>query len=207
MAALLSLHYKISLAAKKEVHFFDKSEVFKKGLSFYLRSFHSFNVSTDSRGILSSPLVLNTHKLLIVHIDLKLSVDATPSYISSRVSCQRINSSLPYVKLLVLLRNPISRAYSEYQMKARRVHDQQMFLKLILENQKHFRRCFDDLAAQQHVSGRLRMSYSEILYDDPLPCNSARFEVFPGIFERMLSKKRHCTFSVAEVNGSSEKRQ
>jgi hypothetical protein len=93
-------------------------------------------------------------------------------------------------------------------MKARRVHDQQKFFNLIWENQKHFRRCFDVLAAQHHVSGRLCMSCSEILYDDDsLPYYSARIEVFPGIFERMLSKEHYYTFSVAEVNGSSEKRQ
>jgi hypothetical protein len=52
LAALLSLHSNISLAAKKEVHFFDKSEAFRKGLEFYLRSFNFFNVSTERKGFL-----------------------------------------------------------------------------------------------------------------------------------------------------------
>lgn len=97
-----------------------------------------------------------------------MSVDATPSYISSRVSCRRISSSLPYAKLLILLRNPVSRAYSEYQMKARRVKDQREFFELILKNQEQFRRCFDTLAVQHHVSLILSKSYFEILYDDPI---------------------------------------
>ncbi len=95
---------------------------------------------------------LQAHLRLIVCIELKLSVDATPSYISSRFSCQRISSSLPYVKLVILFREPVSRAYSEYQMKSRRVKNQQEFFELILENHKQFRLCFNILAAQHHVS-------------------------------------------------------
>jgi hypothetical protein len=45
--------------------------------------------------------------------------EATPYYIASRHACSRISKTLPYIKLIILMRNPTSRAYSEYNMKFR----------------------------------------------------------------------------------------
>jgi hypothetical protein len=46
-------------------------------------------------------------------------IEATPFYIASRHACRRISETVPEVKIIVLLREPVARAYSEYQMKKR----------------------------------------------------------------------------------------
>ncbi|KAJ1387263.1 hypothetical protein B484DRAFT_409946, partial [Ochromonadaceae sp. CCMP2298] len=57
--------------------------------------------------------------------------EATPFYLASREACSRIAEHLPGAKLVVLLREPVARAYSEYQMKKRRIEHQDEFLRLI----------------------------------------------------------------------------
>lgn len=47
--------------------------------------------------------------------------EASPSYMYSKVACERIKESLPNVKLIASLRNPIDITYSYYQMQMRRV--------------------------------------------------------------------------------------
>lgn len=46
-------------------------------------------------------------------------MEATPFYLASRDACLRMSKTIPNVKLIILLRNPVDRAYSEYQMKQR----------------------------------------------------------------------------------------
>jgi hypothetical protein len=46
-------------------------------------------------------------------------LEATPFYLASRHSCRRISETVPDVKLIVMLREPVARAYSEYHMKKR----------------------------------------------------------------------------------------
>jgi hypothetical protein len=50
-----------------------------------------------------------------------LTGEATPSYILRIDGPTMMEAVLPHAKLLLILRNPVSRAYSEYQMKFRRV--------------------------------------------------------------------------------------
>lgn len=45
--------------------------------------------------------------------------EATPNYLYDRQAPSRIKTMLPNVKLIVILRNPVDRAYSEYQMNLR----------------------------------------------------------------------------------------
>jgi Sulfotransferase domain len=88
-------------ALKKEVHFFDLN--FSKGIGWYKAKFpytfkHYFNRTHNQ------PLITG---------------EASPYYIFHPLAPQRIAQTLPEVKLIVLLRNPIDRAYSHYQMNIR----------------------------------------------------------------------------------------
>jgi hypothetical protein len=84
--------------------------------------------------------------------------EASPFYIASRHACQRIAKDLPRAKIIILLREPVARgvlihlslhpnqnvfsdschyqfaAYSEYQMKKRRVESQNGFIQLVSDN-------------------------------------------------------------------------
>jgi len=50
-----------------------------------------------------------------------ITCDATPSYILRESDVERLHRLLPHGPLIVILRDPVDRAYSEYQMKVRNV--------------------------------------------------------------------------------------
>ncbi|MEH7223930.1 sulfotransferase domain-containing protein [Bacillus sp. JJ1566] len=92
-------HPKIISASKKEVHFFDKK--FDRGLDWYLNHF---------------PLLMdNTNKNMQEFI----TGEASPKYLVHPDAPKRAYETLPHAKLIVLLRNPIDRAYSHYHHMAR----------------------------------------------------------------------------------------
>jgi Sulfotransferase domain len=96
--AYLRQHPEIGMADVKEVHFFDNEKFFRAGkppLSFY----HSF-----FSGVLSRRRIGET----------------TPSYMYWRAIPQRIRDYNPAMKLVVILRNPIERAYSHWNMERER---------------------------------------------------------------------------------------
>lgn len=86
---ILSKHPQISVPLKKEVHFFDTN--YQNGYRWY-------------RGFM--PLRSKS----------KLAFEATPYYLYHPLSPERIAKHLPNVKVIILLRDPVKRAYSHYQM-------------------------------------------------------------------------------------------
>lgn len=100
LSAMLCTHPNISFSKKKEVHFFDNLKRYNLGISEYLHNFHEWDTSGKGGS-------------------LPVYGESTPYYLASRDACRRISETIPDVKLVVLLREPVSRAYSEYQMKKR----------------------------------------------------------------------------------------
>lgn len=119
LSAFLSGHPDIYFSKKKEIHFFDKANNYKKGLKHYISNWNNFNSSHLWYG------------------------EATPYYIASREACQRISTHFPTAKMIVLLREPVQRAYSEYQMKLRRVDVQNDFFSIMSNHVESFLRCVD----------------------------------------------------------------
>ena len=89
----LKNHPNIKLNNNKEVHFFDRH--YAKGIYWY-RSWFPFKY------------------------DKRITGEATPSYIFYPNVIKRIQVHLPKIKLIVLLRDPVYRAYSHYQMEKRK---------------------------------------------------------------------------------------
>jgi hypothetical protein len=85
-------------AYTKEVHFFDQH--FDQGLTEY-RSYFPTGFKKYYKTIFKK------HKFI--------TGEATPYYIFHPLVAQRVAKILPNVKLIILLRNPIDRAYSHYQ--------------------------------------------------------------------------------------------
>ncbi len=77
---------------KKEVHFFDQEERFKKGMSWY-RSFFPLDSLEEKDRIVG---------------------ENTPLYLFSETAPARIHEQYPNVKFVVLLRDPVARAISHY---------------------------------------------------------------------------------------------
>jgi hypothetical protein len=91
----LALHPRVAPSLIKEIDFFNCNSRYARGIRFY----HSF-FPCKTPGNLG-----------------KVTFDITPGYlIAANKAAQRIYDYNPNMKLLVLLRNPIMRAYSAWQM-------------------------------------------------------------------------------------------
>jgi hypothetical protein len=98
----LSGHPFIEPAVKKEVHFFDYD--YYRGVDWYRSHFPT----EQARGAFERE-----------HGRPFLTGEASPSYISHEWAPSRIAKTLPRVKLIVAMRNPVDRAYSQFQMSRR----------------------------------------------------------------------------------------
>jgi hypothetical protein len=85
----------VQLSRRKEPHFF--SQHYEKGINYY-RSFFPFKGKVQTTG------------------------EASTSYFSNHLVPQRVAQTLTDPKLILLLRDPVKRAYSHYQM-LRKSHD------------------------------------------------------------------------------------
>lgn len=92
LAATLRQHRQVHVPRPKEVHFFDHH--FARGAEWYAEQF--------------SP---REHHLQIG--------EATPSYLDHPLAAKRLARTLPEARIVVLLRNPVDRAYSHYWHKRR----------------------------------------------------------------------------------------
>ena len=71
-------------------------------------------------GVPDTPL----ERLRMQYASSHVAIDATPSYMLGVGTAKRIKDMLPFALAIAILRDPVSRAYSEYQMKLRRVQAQ-----------------------------------------------------------------------------------
>jgi hypothetical protein len=94
---LLIRHPLVEPAATKELHFFDNN--FSEGPSWYGRYLPQRKCIDDR---------------------MTVSGEATPSYLLDPLVPERMAKAVPDAKLIALLRNPVDRAYSHYQMWVRR---------------------------------------------------------------------------------------
>jgi Sulfotransferase domain len=97
---LLAEHPYVEPAAAKELHFF--SSHFDLGLDWYRRCFPRPRYKDGRRTITG---------------------EATPSYLFDPYAPQRVAAAVPEARLIVVLRNPVDRAYSLYQMAMRKGWD------------------------------------------------------------------------------------
>jgi hypothetical protein len=112
---LVTQHPNVQRAATKEIHFFDRLERFNKGIEWYRRCFPPPEWRDGRRCITG---------------------EATPRYLSDPDVPERMAKVIPKAKLIVLLRNPVDRAYSHYQLSVRRGHETRSFEDAIREEQE-----------------------------------------------------------------------
>ena len=102
----LGKHPQILPAIKKEIHFF--SENIERGLDWYLSHFPP--IPTESKF---------------------LTGEATPWYLGSYEVENKVASVFPKIKIIILLRNPLLRAFSQYQMQLKFAREQRSFAEVI----------------------------------------------------------------------------
>lgn len=107
-------HPNVIEAHNKELYFFDR--YYPYGLNYYRANF---------------PIIFhkkNSEKLVIG--------EAAPTYLHHPLTPSRIKKHIPKAKIIILLRNPIERAYSHYQMEVKLGYENLTFEKAIEEEQK-----------------------------------------------------------------------
>ncbi len=102
----LSEHPFVEPASTKEVHYFDYN--YFRGEDWYRKHF---------------PLRAERERFAAEHGRPFLTGEASPPYLSHHWAPERLARLVPNVKLLVALRNPVDRAYSQFQM-SRREHEE-----------------------------------------------------------------------------------
>lgn len=94
----LNQHPEIHPSFPKEIHYF--SNHYHKGSNWYRSHF---------------PLTINKKINVSYRKQNFITGEATPYYLNHPLAAERVFKLVPNVKLIVLLRNPVDRAYSHYQ--------------------------------------------------------------------------------------------
>jgi len=105
----LSKHPDIGLPIKKEIHFFDLN--YFRGVNWYLAHF---------------PLKFKKKKI---------TGEATPYYLFHPYVPKRVYQYFPDIKLIIILRNPIDRAFSHFQMEVRNGREKKKNFNYAFENE------------------------------------------------------------------------
>ncbi len=124
--AYLREHSEICMANTKEVHFFDNEK----------------DISHEN------PNYDNYHSYFSPKENHKIIGEATPIYMYWDNSIKRIHKYNPNMKIIIILRNPIDRAYSHWNMERSRNADKFSFWDALLNEQK---RCIHALPQQHRV--------------------------------------------------------
>lgn len=129
----LEQHPRVLSAAKKEVHYFDnKDRHWKHGLKWYRAHF---------------PITLKKQYKRWAYHQKVISGEASPDYLFHPLAPKRIYDLVPNVKLIVLLRDPIARAYSQYHHNVRQQREQLTFEQALDQEQERIENEIDRLLA------------------------------------------------------------
>ena len=125
---ILRQHSNVFIPSFKEPNFFNIPFVYSKGIEWYSKTY--FNSVNKEQHI----------------------ADFTPTYLFEKNAAQRIYKDLGNnIKFIIILRNPVDRAYSHYLHSKRDQHDKLLFKEsLIVENER--------LSADDYLA-KLRYSY------------------------------------------------
>jgi len=147
---------------RKEVHFFDKD--YARGPYWYRRHFPRRSEVAQRERALGKPVAVG---------------EATPCYLFDPLAAARIAALMPAAKLIVLLRDPVARAYSHYRHAVRKGREPLGFLDALAAEDERLQRADAALArgdtagalGRRYFSYRARSLYLEQLrrYYDAMP--------------------------------------
>ena len=129
---ILKNHKEVFVPKFKEPHFFNFDKNFSKGIDWYNQTYFG-NVSEE-----------------------KVIIDFTPTYLYSNLCAERIFNCLgPKMKFVVILRDPVDRAYSHYNHSVRDGHEEKNFIDAINLEAKRI----DKFKKNNDFLSELRCSY------------------------------------------------
>ena len=145
----LAQHPCVARSFKKEPYFFDRN--FRRGFAWYRAQFPTFLEKKGKECFVTG--------------------EATPCYIFHPHVPKRVFESIPSVKLIALLRNPVDRAYAYYNMKVRHRHETLSFEEAIEREEEKLRGELEKMLADENYYSFNRQHYSYLsrgIYVDQL---------------------------------------
>lgn len=151
-------HPYIVPAHRKEIHFFSEDPNFLRGIGWYRDHFPSIFYRCYAKKVLGRNIITG---------------ESTPRYLFTPFAAERIYTIMPKVKLIVILRNPVDRAYSHYHHTVRKGVETLPFEKAIKKAEDEVERLY----ASGFALPRLRYDYlSRGIYVDQL---KVWMDIFP----------------------------
>jgi hypothetical protein len=155
----LVLHPQIAPSFAKEVHFFDAN--YSKGTDWYTAFF---------------PRVPEPH---LNRPPGYITGEASPCYLFHPDVARRVNATVPRVKIILLLRNPVDRAYSHYHHEVRLGYETLPFEKALAQEDVRLQGEKAKMLGDKHYYSDRYMHYSYLsrgIYIDQV---KSWFDVFP----------------------------
>ena len=132
----LTRHPDIIPPVKKEIHYFDLN--FKKSIDWYKSFFPKKNEMKDGN----------------------VTGEASPQYMLFPHVMPRIKAMLPKVKLIMILRNPVTRAYSHYNHQVRMKREIRSFEEAIAMETERIKNSYDRIVSGELIKDSNFMHYS-----------------------------------------------
>lgn len=129
----LTQHPQVIPPLGKEIDFFDR--LYERGINWYRVRFPS-----KSQIFLKEKFL---HKLI-------LTGEATPRYAFHPIALNRIKKSIPNCKFIILLRNPIDRAYSHHNMNFHNGYESKNFEDAIFHEEDRIKNRYEKLKNEQN---------------------------------------------------------
>ncbi|WES66186.1 sulfotransferase domain-containing protein [Microbacter sp. GSS18] len=107
--AAISQHPGLFIPSEKEVPFFNDPRWYRRGFDAYMRTYFSDVPDGQAIGTVTPQYMLDTSDGAV------------------RQTALRMSRQLPGARLVVILRNPVDRAYSHYKMRVQRGYEQRSF--------------------------------------------------------------------------------
>jgi len=177
---VLKQHQDVFLPSFKEPHFFDSDESWNKGSKWYMSSYYA---------------KANHHSV----------GDFTPTYLSHELSPSRILEVLgDKIKFVVILRNPIDRAYSHYLHTKRDQYEDFSFLKALEKEEQRT----NYYKKKKDYIGMIRFAYQEQgMYAKQLARYFKLFDreqFYITTFDDFVSKQEHVIKEICDFLGLQE---
>jgi hypothetical protein len=129
----LESHPCIKPAVNKDLHFFDRK--YHKGLLWYRGHF---------------PTRIEQYYAKEIRKHAFVTGEASPSYLFHPYALKRVAQAVPNVKLIILLRNPVSRAYSQYNHAVELGHETLSFEEAIQDEEERTTREWEKIEQDEH---------------------------------------------------------
>lgn len=136
----------VGKARRKEIHYFDFK--YDRGLDWYRSQFPTVAEKLAAERRVEGEF---------------LTGEASPYYLFHPLVPARVRETLPGVKLIALLRNPVTRAYSHYQLQCRRGNEQLSFEEAVERESERVREHRDPNRAPRRFSYLARGVYIDQL--------------------------------------------